>query len=195
MFPKAIWKIPNDNNKIYLTFDDGPSVCLEWILKTLKERSIKATFFCLGENLEKSDSVNSILAGGHQIANHSFGHEDGWKASRSHYLKSVGRCQELIDKLAPENKKLFRPPYGRITPGQIKSLKTDFKVIQWTLMAGDFDQGIDPARHVEKLIQKTRSGDIIVFHDNEKSKANLETMLPRYLDGCLDRGFEFGVIG
>ncbi len=194
LFPKIVWSIPNVENKIYLTFDDGPSSAIHFILNELQQRGVKATFFCLGQNLVQDGTANEIIQQGHQLANHGYDHQGGWRVGLKPYVESVDKCQAQLESFSQSGKKLFRPPYGRFGLRQYLQLKKRYQVVMWSLMTGDFDQNIETEDRVRQLIEKTRSGDVIVFHDNEKSLDNLKKMLPVYLDACLARGFVFDLI-
>ena len=91
MYPKRIWALPNNDNNVYLTFDDGPiPEVTPWVLDTLKQYNAKATFFCIGENIKKHPEIfNRILAEGHSVGNHTFNHLNGWKTKTSEYIKNV----------------------------------------------------------------------------------------------------------
>jgi peptidoglycan/xylan/chitin deacetylase (PgdA/CDA1 family) len=119
-FPSLIWHKKNLTNSIWLTFDDGPSEeVTPFILNVLKEENIKATFFLVGEQIQKNPFLmKEIMADGHKLANHSFSHKNGWMTKNSNYFDDIEKCQKLL----PVNK-LFRPPYGKINPIQINYLK------------------------------------------------------------------------
>lgn len=172
-----LWKIPNAKDEVFLTFDDGPTPELTpRILEILKQHQAKATFFCVGENVERYPELfERILSGGHGIGNHSFNHFNAWETDREIYLENVAKAAELIPS------KLFRPPYGKITPKLIKRLKTKYILAMWTVLSGDFDADVDPEKCFENATSKTEAGDIIVFHDNVKAKTNVLDALPRTL--------------
>ncbi|WP_457807313.1 polysaccharide deacetylase family protein [Flavobacterium psychrophilum] len=98
LFSNQVWDIPNSENKIYLTFDDGPiPEITEWVLEILKKNNIKATFFCLGNNIQKHPEIfNKVISNGHSIANHTYNHKNGWKTTTAHYLQNVELCQNLF---------------------------------------------------------------------------------------------------
>lgn len=172
-----LWKIPNAKDEVFLTFDDGPTPELTLrILEILKQHQAKATFFCVGENVERYPELfEQILIEGHGIGNHSFNHFNAWETDRETYLGNVAKAVELIPS------KLFRPPYGKITPKLIMRLKTKYTLAMWTVLSGDFDADVDPEKCFENATSKTEAGDIIVFHDNVKAKTNVLDALPRTL--------------
>lgn len=200
IFSNYIWDIPNMDNKIYLTFDDGPTPKItEWVLDLLKEHQIKATFFCIGKNIQKHSAIfNKIIDNGHAIGNHTFNHLNGWNTLNEEYLKDIGSCRsELRLQYAPEELQstLFRPPYGKIKTAQSKKLRQlGYKIIMWDVLSADFDQNISPEKCLENVLQNTQSGSVIVFHDSVKAFKNLKHTLPKSIEILKQRGFEFDVI-
>jgi peptidoglycan/xylan/chitin deacetylase (PgdA/CDA1 family) len=197
IFSKYIWAIPNNEKRIYLTFDDGPTPEItEWTLLQLKKYDIKATFFCLGKNIEKHPEIfTQIIRDGHSIGNHTFDHLNGWNTATETYLKNINSCKTAIDKLSTENSKLFRPPYGKIKPSQAKQLtKSGYKIIMWDVLSADFDKEISPEECLKNVTQNTTSGSVIVFHDSVKAFANLEYTLPKTIEFLKEKGFNFETI-
>ncbi len=99
MFPNYVWDIATNNKVIYLTFDDGPTAEITpWVLDTLKKFNAKATFFCIGKNIETHpDIFQNILNDGHVIGNHTFNHVKGWKTKTKNYLADVDKAQKIIE--------------------------------------------------------------------------------------------------
>lgn len=193
LFPKIIWSVPNNHNTIYLTFDDGPTPEITtWVLSLLEKHQAKATFFCIGKNIEANYTLyEEIKNKGHQIGNHTFNHLNGWKTNNEIYIKNVDKCQETIQK----NTKLFRPPYGKITLRQASLLrKKGYKIILWEVLSADFDQGISPEKCLENLIQNCKPGSIIVFHDSVKAFKNLHFCLPKFLEFAKEQNFNYAVL-
>ena len=137
LFKGLVWNGPKSNNQIYLTFDDGPKTgSTESLLQTLSDLGVKATFFCVGQNIEKRPGLlKSMLANGHQVGGHSFSHCNGWNTPFNDYIQNVNKGQALIPT------RLFRPPYGRLTLRQMNYLKKREKVVMWDVIPGDFDPG------------------------------------------------------
>ena len=192
LFPNYIWEIPNTQKKVYLTFDDGPTPeVTEWTLDVLKKHHAKATFFCIGNNIEKHPALfEKIIKDGHSIGNHTFNHLKGWKTSLDQYIENTKRCEEIINKEHSTTNHLFRPPYGKIKPSQSKRLrKLGYKIIMWDVLSRDFDQSITPKQCLENVLKNVRPGSIIVFHDSIKAQENLRHALPKTLEFLNNNGF------
>lgn len=197
IFNNLVWEIPNSDKKIYLTFDDGPiPEVTEWVLNILKSKDIKATFFCIGDNMKKHPEVyKRILAEGHQTGNHTFNHLNGWKTETNHYIENLKLCETEYLKLNTEHSFLFRPPYGKIKPSQSKAIRNlGYKIIMWDVLSYDFDSTISVEKCLENVISNTEQGSIIVFHDSIKAEKNLKYALPKAIQVLKDKGFVFDVI-
>ena len=198
IFPNYVWDIPNRENKIYLTFDDGPTPEItEWTLEQLKKHDAKATFFCIGSNIEKHpDIFQKIIDDNHAVGNHTFNHLKGWETDTNEYLENTRRCSLLMrekgkgisDKGAAFE--LFRPPYGKIKTSQSRTLRRlGYKIIMWDVVSRDFDQTITPEKCLDNVLQHIESGSIIVFHDSVKAAQNLKYVLPKTLTFLKEKGF------
>ena len=197
IFNNLVWDIPNSDKKIYLTFDDGPiPEVTEWVLDLLKSEEIKATFFCIGDNIKKHPEVyKRILSEGHQTGNHTFNHLNGWKTETKSYLGNFKLCETEHLKLNTEHSFLFRPPYGKIKPSQSKAIRQlGYKIIMWDVLSYDFDPTISVEKCLENVISNTEQGSIIVFHDSLKAEKNLKYGLPKAIQILKNRGFVFDVI-
>lgn len=188
IFPRKVWGF-SASNKVYLTFDDGPTESLTaWILNELEKENIKATFFCVGENAKQHPSlIESIRSKGHVIGNHTMRHENGNKTPKDVYLKSIAEAASYTS----EN--LFRPPYGRLPTGYVKSIREKYKIIMWTWLSYDFDIDI-PVETIISKAKRIKAGDILVVHDNTKVEERLKVILPQIIAIVKEKGFEFGII-
>lgn len=197
IFNNLVWDIPNSENKIYITFDDGPIPSVtEWVLDVLKSENIKATFFCIGDNIKKYPEIyKRILTEGHQIGNHTFNHLNGWKTKTNYYIENFKLCETEHSKLNPEHSFLFRPPFGKIKPSQSKEIiQLGYKIIMWDVLSYDFDQNISEEKCLKNVISNTSQGSIIVFHDSLKAEKNLKYALPKAIQILKNKGFTFDVI-
>ncbi len=115
LYPQLVWNKARTTKTIFLTFDDGPiPIVTPWVLKTLKSFNAKATFFCIGDNINKHPAIFlQLKADGHAIGNHTYNHLKGWATADELYIKNFNKCQNLTQTY------LFRPPYGRIKRSQI----------------------------------------------------------------------------
>lgn len=182
-----VWQKKTGSKTVYLTFDDGPiPEVTEEILEILNRYSIKATFFCVGENVERNPLVfKKILDSGHITGNHTFNHLNGWKTDSKTYYENIYKCDQF------HNSKLFRPPYGRIKPSQILKLKKTHQIIMWSVLSGDFDLKTSPEKCLENVIKYTKPGSIVVFHDSTKAKEKVLYALPLFIDHLIEKGYEF----
>jgi peptidoglycan/xylan/chitin deacetylase (PgdA/CDA1 family) len=185
LLPSLTWEGQGEDNTVYLTFDDGPHPEITpWVIDQLKQYNMKATFFCVGDNARKfPETIDQIKQGGHQLGNHTMHHIKGWNTSTEDYIKDIEACQQYV----PSD--LFRPPYGRISREQIKQLKQKFRIIMWTILSCDFDKKLNQEKALRGLINKTRKGSIIVFHDSVKAENNLRFLLPNYLQFLNQKGY------
>ena len=199
IFSNLVWDVPNTENKIYLTFDDGPIPEITvWVLEELKKHDAKATFFCIGHNIEKHPEIfEKVINEGHSIGNHTFNHLNGWKTSTEEYLKNTFLCEEQIleSKICNLKSKIFRPPYGKIKPSQSKKLRRlGYKINMWDVLCADYGTSISPEKCLQNVLQNVSSGSIIVFHDSVKAFPNLEYTLPKALKYWTAKGFVFDTI-
>lgn len=189
-FPGFVWSIPNKNNIIYLTFDDGPTEGVTpWVLDMLKEYNAKATFFCLGKKAEMHpDIFQRIIDEGHAVGNHSYSHLKGWETPTGQYVQDVDLANDLL------NTNLFRPPYGRIKKSQSRQLRQRYKIIMWNVLSMDYSRWVTPKRCANIVLNNLGPGAIIVFHDSVKAEANMRYALVRVIEEARRRGLEFGLI-
>jgi len=189
-YPTLTWHKNRREKSIYLTFDDGPiPVVTPFVLNTLKKFNAKATFFCIGDNIEKYPEIfTHVISEGHTIGNHTYNHLKGWNTGNDDYLNNIKKCSELT------GGKLFRPPYGRIKKSQISAIKEQIpetEIVMWDVLSGDFDQKISVENCISNVLKNSRNGSIIVFHDSIKAFGRLEHSLPVILEKLSSRGFIF----
>ncbi len=191
LFPERIWEGRPDEQRVYLTFDDGPVPGItDFVLDELQKREQKATFFMVGDNVRKHPQLAlEVLQAGHSIGNHTFNHLHGFRTSTKDYLKNVRACDQIFDEKLGINALIFRPPYGMISPWQAKQVSGEKKIVMWSLLTGDYDRTVSPQHLLKGLKPRTRPGNIIVFHDQEKTRGHLQQFLPEYLDFLMDHGF------
>lgn len=187
-----LWEMPRTEKNIYLSFDDGPHpVVTPFVLDLLKKHNARATFFCIGKNVEAYPEVyRRILAEGHSVGNHTYHHPNGARTGVEEYLEDVRKAAAVIDS------KLFRPPYGRIKKSQHKKILQDLgmKTVMWSVLSGDFDERLSGDQCCNNVLKLVNPGSIVVFHDSEKAWQRLSFCLPRLLERYTSLGYRFDKI-
>lgn len=186
-YPSLNWKIKNAVNEVYLTFDDGPTPGVtDRVLDKLGEVNAKATFFCVGKNVENhSNLFQRIIEEGHAVGNHTYGHLNGWKTRTIDYLKDVERGEEVFQSV------LFRPPYGKIKPSQISYLKQAYGIVMWSVLSMDFDSRKSKEQCWKITTKKLNPGGIIVLHDSKKAEERMIYVLEQLLSLGKKKGWQF----
>ena len=192
IFPSYLWNMPKNEKTIYLTFDDGPHPEITlFVLEELEKYNAKASFFCVGNNVELYPTVyQNILDKGHSVGNHSYSHPNGWEISTEEYLRDVAAASRFIET------DLFRPPYGRIKNKQAKGLnkamnKDEIKIIMWDVLSLDFDTSFSPQQCLNNVVKHSSAGSIVVFHDSEKAFKNLQYSFPEAIKRFSGEGYSF----
>jgi peptidoglycan/xylan/chitin deacetylase (PgdA/CDA1 family) len=205
-FATYIWRFSLDAKEIYLTFDDGPTPEItDFVLDELKKYNAKASFFCLGKNIENHpDIFKRILLERHAIGNHTQQHLNGWKTKKTHYIDNILACEHAIlntlEKMQEaetkeQEAKLFRPPYGKIKRSQAKKLnRKGYKIIMWDVLSADFDATISNKKCLQNVLENTKNGSIIVLHDSLKASEKVRFVLPKVLKEFSNKGFVFKAI-
>ncbi|KAB8151978.1 polysaccharide deacetylase family protein [Kordia sp. TARA_039_SRF] len=197
LFPSLVWEFSVTEKKLFLTFDDGPiPEVTPWVLEQLAKYNAKATFFCIGDNIEKhSEIFQQLLKEGHAIGNHTQQHVNGWKVSKKAYITNIQEAQKSIEnhlENSAEASKLFRPPYGKLTPQLCKRVqKLGYKIIMWDVLSGDFDKNLSPEKSLSNVVNNAETGSIIVFHDSLKAFEKLKYALPKVLQHFHELGYTF----
>lgn len=188
IFRRRIWGF-SVSDKVFLTFDDGPTSELTgWILTFLADNNIKATFFCVGENVGKYPKVyERIIAEGHVAGNHTMRHTKSSSVVKEEYFSSVNAASEVIQS------SLFRPPYGRLPLSYDKRLNQDYRIVMWSWLSHDYDREV-PVEEIVRKAESIRGGDIIVMHDNIKVEDRIKIILPELISIIKQKGLKFGLI-
>lgn len=189
LMPDLIWEIEDDNG-VFLTFDDGPTPGItEWILATLAKYNAKATFFVLGKNVELyPDLYQKILDAGHKVGNHTYSHQKGWGMPLERYLEDVDFAGDII------HSELFRPPYARVTPSQMRAVAKRYKIVMWDIVSRDYNRSLSREGCLRNVTKYLAAGSIVVFHDSEKSFKNMSYALPRTLERIKELGLKCKII-
>lgn len=187
LYPRATWRMDRNEHAVYLTFDDGPiPESTPFILQTLAEFGIHATFFMVGDNVRKyPDLYKAIVSAGHQVGNHTFHHLGGFKHWARTYIKDTNRANELI------KAHLFRPPHGCMSHSEYFWLRRKYRIVMWDLVTRDYSKWMSAEDVLNNVKRYARNGSIITFHDSLKSIDKLRYALPASLKWLKEQGYEF----
>ena len=189
-FPGAVWRLHPEKKAVYLTFDDGPIPGMTpWVLDLLDKYDIKATFFCVADNVRKYPEIyQQVIDRGHRVGNHTFHHMQGLGRRSKTYLTDVGLAKKYIDS------DLFRPPHGHMRLAQFFRLRKLYKVVMWDVVTRDYSKWMT-ANGVFNVVKKyTRNGSVIVFHDSLKAGNRMKESLPLSIEWLLEQGYSFDLI-
>jgi len=186
-YKESITRISTTENKLYLTFDDGPHATITpWVLDLLKTYNAKASFFCLGKNVATNSEIyQRIKNEGHTIGNHSYSHFNGFTTGNKKYYNDIEQAAKEIQS------KFYRPPYGSITPLQYQYLKKQYRIVMWDVITWDFDTMRTWQQCYDNTIKQVQPGSVVVMHDSEKAFGRLEKLLPQLLEYYSQRNFIF----
>ncbi|MBQ1987248.1 MAG: polysaccharide deacetylase family protein [Muribaculaceae bacterium] len=187
LFPECVWRLHNNDKTVYLTFDDGPiPEVTPWVLDLLDSYNIKATFFCVGDNVKRNPELfQEIKRRGHSVGNHTMNHLQGIKTTSRRYLRNVAEANELID--SP----FFRPPHGLLRWEQASVLREHYTIIMYDVVSRDYNRKLTGEQVLNIVKRYTRQGSIIVFHDSLKAEKNMKYALPRAIEWLKEQGYKF----
>ena len=187
IYPSALWRMDPTEHSVYLTFDDGPiPESTPFILDTLREHGVKATFFMVGENVQRYPELyQRIVDEGHSVGNHTYNHMGSLRHYVATYMKNVDKANELI------HSDLFRPPHGWMWLGAYNVLRRKYKIVMWDLVTRDYSHLLNAFDVLRNVVLYSRNGSIITFHDSLKSIEKLHYALPASIRYLKDQGYEF----
>lgn len=193
LFPGAVFRMKapaGEPPRVFLTFDDGPiPEVTPWVLDVLDSFGVKATFFMVGQNVERHpELLREVRRRGHSVGNHTLHHIQGASATTMRYVRDAAEGARLT------GSPLFRPPHGWLRPRQLMALRKHYTVVMYDLVTRDYSRHLTPAEVVDNVRRFTRDGSIIVFHDSLKSLPRLREALPEALGWLLSQGYRFSVI-
>lgn len=174
-----VWNFPDQPRSVYITFDDGPTPQITpWAVDKLNEYGAKATFFCLGKNVEQHPELfEYIVQNGHAAGNHSYSHQRSTALSTSSYIQDVDLADSFI------HSHLYRPPYGLILPAQARILSERYKIIMWDIISYDYVKSDSyTIKCFNNVKNNLREGCIICFHDSMRAAKNMKYALCHTLD-------------
>lgn len=187
VYRKVTWRKDSKVKNIYLTFDDGPiPEVTPWVLDILDFYGVKATFFCVAENVWRYPEIyQEVLRRGHRTGNHTYNHLRGFFTSTKRYLANVEKAAVYV------KSDLFRPPHGELRTPQYFRLRKKYQIIQWDVITRDYNPDLNGEQVLNIVKKFARNGSIIVFHDSVKAQRNMRYAMPKAIEFLLDQGYSF----
>lgn len=181
------------NNKVLLTFDDGPNPnTTEIILKKLSDEKIKGLFFCVGENAKKyPELIKAIKLEGHSFGNHTFNHKILNQISFNERIHQIKSTNELFKDYFNIELKFFRPAHGKFQLSTSSLMKKiNMENVMWSLLTYDYKNDISIVKFaVKKYLNKN---SIIVLHDSNKSKNIISDSIALVAEEVRNKNYQFG---
>ncbi|MCI8589767.1 MAG: polysaccharide deacetylase family protein [Clostridiales bacterium] len=189
----AVVSFPNTENKIALTFDDGPHPqYTEEILDILAENDIKATFFIIGQNAEKyPEIVQRIVNEGHEIGNHTYTHPHMRATSKEKLNEEIEKTEKLLEGICSYKPVLFRPPEGFCCSTVENCAKGyHYHIMLWDIDTCDWAHN-SVGNIVKTVVGKAKTGDIILCHDFVTKPSPTPEAILQFIPRLKAKGFEF----
>jgi len=198
VFGRVFMDSQTNQKVVALTFDDGPySPYTEQILDILKDYNVPATFFVVGENVEKNPKlVRRIVNEGHQLGNHTYHHVDLLKSDSKTIAEEIDRTSKAITKITNTTPHVVRPPHGFRDPVVMAIMaERGLKVVEWSVMSKDWtNPGVEVI--VDRTVKKVKNGSIILLHDGDGTASNASRIQSveatrRIIQTLLAEGYQF----
>jgi len=170
--------------EVALTFDDGPTEFTPKFLDLLKENNIKATFFCIGQQIEKHpETFRRMIEEGHSIGNHTYSHADNTGfLSTSKMIEEIENGDQTISEFGNVTTHLYRPPFGVTNPNIAKAIKkTKKNSIGWNVRSFD-TVTTDEKKILRRVTKGLKKGSIILLHDTSEKTYNVLVELLLFLE-------------
>ena len=197
LFGEVVSSLDTNQKTVALTFDDGPNDKADHVLHILKQANIKATFFLIGESIEKyPEEAEKLVQAGHEIGNHTYSHQRMIFKSPSFIENEIEKTDQLIREAGYEGEILFRPPYGKKILGLPYYLsKHDRKTIMWDVEPESYPEvAKSPETIVQYVLQHTKPGSIILLHIWHYSKEEQSYIIENVTKGLKDKGYTFQTV-
>lgn len=187
IYPKGLFRKNPEEHAVYLTFDDGPiPEVTPWILELLDKHGIKATFFVVGNNVQKHPEIFKMITDrGHRIGNHTFNHVRSMRMRTPDFIDNVKKCDKYF------TTRLFRPPHGVMKKWVYRYMKDDYDIVFYDVITRDYNGKLKGRKVLDIVRKYTRNGSIIVFHDSLRSERNLRYALPKAIEWLENQGYAF----
>lgn len=188
-----MWLNGPDQPQVALTFDDGPDEenVTNAVIDILDQYGVKATFFFVGENVEKHpEVVQKAFDSGHLILGHSYKHENLKSKNFQGVVEDLQITEAAIEEVIGKAPAAFRPPFGDTDFDVVNAAKQEgYNIILWSIDTIDWADGTVSEEIVDNVLSNVRNGDIILMHTT-KERVETPKALPIIIEGLQERGFD-----
>ena len=189
--------IETSEKVVYLTFDDGPTKETSKIIDLLDDLNVKATFFLIGDNIEKNiEDAKLIAENGHDIGNHTYSHNRMIFKSPSFIKEEIDKTNELIKTIGYEKEIFFRPPYGKklfVLPQYLN--KINQKTVMWNIEPESYEESSkSPEAIANHVKENVRNGSIILLHPMNDSTGKILKSIRLVVEQLKSEGYSFKLL-
>ena len=195
VFGKLVNRVVTTEKVVALTFDDGPTkTATAKIIDLLARDNVKATFFLTGEGIEQNpDGARSLIAAGHQIANHSYSHQRMVFLSYQTVVDEIEKTNQQIRSVGYEGEIYFRPPYGKklfVLPWYLQ--QQGITTVTWDVEPEKDDaMATDSKAMAQYTLEQVKPGSIILLHVMFDSRQASMDAVPLIIRGLKEKGYTF----
>lgn len=185
---------------VALTFDDGPdSVNTPYLLDVLKKHQARATFFVVGNRMEKLPQVIvRINSEGHELGNHSYSHADFNHLDKNAIQNEIRQTNQLIHEISGQTPRYFRPPGGYLSYEMMELTVNEGMIVgYWTYQqdSKDWRKGTTAKSIADHVINNIRPGQILIFHDGAANGMASAQAVDLIITGLHQQGYRFVSLG
>ncbi len=196
-FGEIIPRVTTDQKVVALTFDDAPTSYSDEVLEILAEKNIKATFYVIGQSLEKyPQEGKNIIQAGHELGNHSYSHQRFLLKSMSFIDSEIQKTNQLIKDTGYQGEITFRPPYGKklfALPWYLRQHK--IKTITWDVDPDAYAMSLQKGEKTDFLVnytlEHTKPGSIVLLHPFCQSCESEREAIGQIINRLQEKGYEF----
>ena len=183
------------SGQVALTFDDGPSRASTYrILRILKRKRVRATFFMVGRAVELHPGrARAVSQRGHKIYNHTHDHARLTNLPNKRIRRQIWRARQAFNRAGLRHGKVLRPPFGAINPRVRRVARSmGYRTVRWTWDSRDWANGQTADEIVRDVRRGLRPRANILLHDHHRM-ATVKA-LPRIIRVARSRGYCLGVV-
>lgn len=188
---------------VALTFDDGPDpASTPQILDTLDELGWRATFFCLGTQVDRAPALTrELVSRGHELGVHGYRHTSHLRRPAPWAIRDVLAARDRISDVSGIEPRWFRPPYGAVSASSLAAARASaLQLVLWTSWGLDWQDSATAETVVAHVTRTWVPGATVLLHDSDITSApgswqSTVSALPRLAERWREQGLVVGPLG